>query len=144
MQKETSFPQKQKPLEFYFRGLFHFLFREIYSSGASSSTNSTLASFLISTVSSASSISVESSASVSSMSLSIFNIFSYPTTLPSPLLHANIIPSKVSNEFYDLFSILAITASEDSLLKSPKQLAGSRGCLVSIPLLPNFPGKEGN
>ena len=44
MQKETSFPQKQKPLEFYFRGLFHFLFREIYSSGASSSTNSTLAS----------------------------------------------------------------------------------------------------
>ena len=24
MQKETSFPQKQKPLEFYFRGLFHF------------------------------------------------------------------------------------------------------------------------
>ena len=42
MQKETSFPQKQKPLEFYFRGLFHFLFREIYSSGASSSTNSTL------------------------------------------------------------------------------------------------------
>ena len=64
--------------------------------------------------------------------------------MPSPLLHANIIPSKVSNEFYDLFSILAITASEDSLLKSPKQLAGSRGCLVSIPLLPNFPGKEGN
>ena len=55
--------------------LFHFLFREIYSSGASSSTNSTLASFLISTVSSASSILVESSASVSSMSLSIFNIF---------------------------------------------------------------------
>lgn len=37
MQKETSFPQKQKPLKFYFRGLFHFLFREIYSSGASSS-----------------------------------------------------------------------------------------------------------
>ena len=33
---------------------------------------------------------------------------------------------------------------KDSLLKSPKQLAGSRGCLVSIPLLPNFPGKEGN
>ena len=27
MQKETSFPQKQKPLKFYFRGLFHFQFR---------------------------------------------------------------------------------------------------------------------
>lgn len=63
--------------------------------------------------------------------------------MPSPLPHANIIPSKVSNEFYDLFSILAITASKDSLLNSPKQLAGSQGCFVSIPLLPNFPGKEG-